>query len=128
MGAWGTGVFENDTALDTIAEMSGLIDNYYTNLIESDNAYNVVLAGFIYAAVKDKDKAIELFADPDIDLLNEIEIVLRGLTPETVKDSKYNLIGRLYKCLDHTKYWKEDCRADRKKTIQEMIDFIVKED
>ena len=128
MGAWGTGVFENDTALDTIAEMSGLIDNYYTNLIESDNAYNIVLAGFIYVAVKDKDKAIELFADPDIDLLNEIEIVLRGLTPETVKDNKYNLIGRLYKCLDHAKYWNEDSRADRKKVIQEMIDFIVKED
>lgn len=126
MGAWGTGVFENDTALDTIAEMSELVEHYYKGLLESKNEHNIMLAAFLYIATKDKDKAIEQFADPDITLLNEIEYVVRMLN--NVEQYKYKLIENLYKCLDEVENWSDDSKASRKATIQKMIDIIAKED
>jgi hypothetical protein len=126
MGAWGTGVFENDTALDTIAEMSELIENYYKGLIDSEDEHNIMLAAFLYIATKDKDKAIEQFADPDVTLLNEIECVTRMLN--NVEQYKYKLIGNLYKCLDEVNNWTDDYKASRKAEVQKMIDLIAKED
>jgi hypothetical protein len=126
MGAWGTGVFENDTALDTIAEMSELIEHYYKGLLDSEDEHNIMLAAFLYIATKDKDKAIEQFADPDATLLNEIECVVRMLN--NVEQYKYKLIGNLYKCIDKVNDWTDDCKASRKATVQKMIDLIAKED
>ena len=126
MGAWGTRVFENDTALDTIGEMSDLIENYYKGLIGSEDEHTIMLAAFLYIATKDKDKAIEQFADPDTTLLNEIECVTRMLS--NVKQYKYKLIGNLYKCLDDVDNWSDDSKASRKAEVQKMIDLIAKED
>jgi len=128
MGAWGTGVFENDTALDAIAEMSELMENYYKGLIDSEDEHNIMLAAFLYIATKDKDKAkaIEQFADPDITLLNEIECIIRML--DNVDQYKYKLIGNLYMCLDEVENWSDNYKASRKATIQKMIEIIAKED
>jgi len=126
MGAWGIGVFDNDTALDTIAEMSELIENYYKGLLDSEDEHNIMLAAFLYIATKDKDKAIEQFADPDVTLLNEIECVTRMLN--NVEQYKYKLIGNLYKCLNEVNNWTDDYKASRKAEVQKMIDLIAKED
>jgi len=126
MGSWGTGVFENDTALDTIAEMSGLIDNYYKKLAESDDEHNIMLSAFLYIATHSGTIYIDENCT-DKDVKREIKYILNGLSKQITDSYKYIVIGKLYKCLDDAKYWNEDCRADRKKTIQEMIDFIAKE-
>lgn len=126
MGAWGTGVFENDIALDTIAEMSELIENYYKGLIDSEDEHSIMLAAFLYIATKDKDRAIEQFADPDATLLNETECIIRMLN--NVEQYKYKLIGNLYKCLDEVENWTDDCKASRKATVQKMIDIITQEE
>lgn len=125
MGAWGTGVFENDTALDTIGRMSELIENYYEGLIDSEDEHNIMLAAFLYIATKDKDKAIEQFADLDTTLLNETECIIRMLN--NVERCKYKLIRNLYKCLDEVENWTDDCKASRKATVQKMIDIIAQE-
>jgi len=131
MGAWGTGVFENDTALDTIAEMSELIENYYKGLIDSEDEHNIMLAGFIYLATvtKDNAKIIEEWTEGEVDQLlrHEVDSVVKGLQSANVRQYKYELIGNLYKCLDEVDNWSDDSKASRKATIQEMIDRIAKE-
>lgn len=122
MGAWGTGVFENDTALDTIAEMSELMEHYYKGLVDSDDEYNIMLAAFIYQAVK-KDDAIEDFkVDPNQLLRHEIELVVKGLRLSKIEQYKYTIIGKLYKCLDEVEEtWTDDYKESRRKTVKLMI-------
>lgn len=131
MGAWGTGVFDNDTALDTIAEMSELIENYYKGLIDSEDEHNIMLAGFIYLATTVKNNAgvIEEWTKGEADQLlrHEIDFVVKGLQLANVGQYKYKIIGNLYKCLDEVDNWSDDSKASRKATIQEMIDRIAKE-
>ena len=97
-------------------------------ILEGDNCDKNVKIPKIEGTVatKDKDKAIEQFADPDITLLNEIEYVVRMLN--NVEQYKYKLIENLYKCLDEVENWSDDSKASRKATIQKMIDIIAKED
>lgn len=132
MGAWGIGVFENDTALDTIAEMSELVEHYYKGLIDSEDEHNIMLAGFIYLAVTAKDNAgvIEEWAKEEADQLlrHEIDLVVKCLQLANVGQYKYKLIGNLYKCLDEVDNWTDDSKASRKAEVQKMIDLIAKED
>ena len=132
MGAWGTGVFENDTALDTIAEMSVLIERYYKGLLDSEDEHNIMLAGFIYLAVTAKDNAgvIEEWTKGEADQLlrHEIVFVVKGLQLANIGQYKYKLIGNLYKCIDKVNDWTDDCKASRKAAVQNMIDLIAKED
>ena len=132
MGAWGTRVFENDTALDTIAEMSELIEHYYKGLLESEDEHNIMLAGFIYLATTAKDSAgvIEEWTKGEADQLlrHEIDFVVKGLRLANVGQYKYKLIDNLYKCLDKVDNWTDDSKASRKAEVQKMIDLIVKED
>ena len=132
MGAWGIGVFENDTALDTIAEMSELVEHYYKGLIDSEDEHNIMLAGFIYLAVTAKDNAgvIEDWAKEEADQLlrHEIDLVVKCLQLANVGQYKYKLIGNLYKCLDEVDNWTDDSKASRKAEVQKMIDLIAKED
>ena len=133
MGAWGTGVFENDTALDTMAEMSELIENYYKGLIDSEDEHKIMVAGFIYLATtaKDNTEVIDEWtknAAWDENFTDSVDFVVKGLQLTDVRQYKYKLIGNLYKCLDGIENWTKDCKASRKATIQKMIDLIAKED
>ena len=132
MGAWGIGVFDNDTALDTIAEMSELIENYYKGLLDSEDEHKIMLAGFIYLVTTAKDDAgvIDEWtkdATWDENLTDTVDFVVKGLQLTDVKQYKYKLIGNLYKCLDEVDNWSDDSKVSRKATIQEMIDRIAKE-
>lgn len=124
MGAWNTGVFGNDTALDTMDEMSRLIENYYKKLIYSEDEHEIMLAGFIYLATKDESIIEEFDLEPF--LRYEIELVIKGLSRTNVGQYKYELIGNLYKCLDEVDNWTD--KAKRKAEVQKMIDRITKED
>ena len=133
MGAWGTGVFENDTALDTIAEMSELIENYYKGLIDSEDEHKIMLAGFIYlvTTAEDSTEVIrEWIKGEKVQLYQqicEIDFLAEVLRSADVRQYKYKLIGNLYKCLDEVDNWSDDSKVSRKATIQEMIDRIAKE-
>ena len=123
MGAWGTGIFENDTANDALFEMAGLIDNYYKKLVDSEDENENALAAFLYTCKADENKYNSLKGEtPDLDT------VIKALDFETIKQYKYKLIGNLYKCLDNVSDWNEDCRNDRRNLITNMIDTIAQGD
>ena len=126
MGAWGTGIFENDTALDTIAEMSGLIENYYVGLTVSEDEHNIMLSAYLYLKVIGKAETISI--DNDVTLQREIDYAANGLRKIFVERFKYKIIGNLYKCLDNVSDWNEDYRNDRRNLITNMIDTIAQGD
>ena len=136
MGAWGTGVFENDTASDALIEMASLIRNYFKGLIDSDDEHNIMFAGFLYLLTESKDNEnikenliLDLSrGDADPEMREDIDIILNGLSFEDVKPYKYTLIGKLYKCLDDATSWEPaSVYTERKAIVQQMIDYIAKE-
>lgn len=130
MGAWGTGVFQNDTALDTIAEMSELLEHYYNGLVDSDDEHNIMLSAFIYLAVTAKDNGQNLIeevtkGDADQLLRHEIDFVVKGLSLAGIDKYKYQIIGNLYKCLDNLDSWSDDSQKSRRIEVKSMIDRIA---
>ena len=124
MGAWGTGVFDNDTALDAMAEMSEIFLNYFIRLADSEDENAIMLSAFIFLATKDKDGAIEKFAD--LNCPHQIDLIANCLNHSDVEDYKYQIIGNLYRCLDCVNEWKEDCREARKAIVKQMIEEMTK--
>ena len=74
MGAWGCGIFENDTALDFIYELSeekdlkSLFKKIFNRVVKADyldqdEGCNVLVAGALINSINNKDKYVELFEE-----------------------------------------------------------------